>query len=605
MWVQDDKKRFLFALSIAVLFAANSAQKIIRAHLDPQVKAPTYTIEYDIPACRGTIYDSTGKKYPCAKSIPVWQYHLDPVDITNRQIWVKGEKSPRQPKAIVKTIADELKLDYQKVLAMASNFKNRYQYLAISSDREAHDHLVNSKMVSGVVVDDLQIRQFLHGRQLSHVLGSVNAEGVGNGGIEQKFNKQLTGVPGRVRGMKDVHGRELYERRMETIAPIPGADVYLTIDHNIQYEAETALASGVKEYGAAAGWCIVMDAKTGAVLAMASLPDFDPQTAGRASPEAKRNRCIDFNYEPGSVMKVITAASAVDAGMVKPETMYSTKRDDPKYYKLPGDGRHVWDPMMSVKNSIAKSSNIVVGKIGYDLGPEKLWTYMRRFGFGSQTGIELPGEQFGILRDWHKWDKATWSRAAIGQGLSVTGIQLASAYQAIANDGMRMQPYIVDKVVDASGEEVYRHPPTPVARAISAATAKKTRSMMLGVASPNGTARRAAIRGYSVAGKTGTAQKVVGGHYSDILFYASFCGIVPASDPRLVILVTLDFDQKRDSHQGGNSSGPIFRRIATAALRYLRIEPDRPEEITGFDDDDEFDQIMEERARGISNASHP
>ena len=196
-----------------------------------------------------------------------------------------------------------------------------------------------------------------------------------------------------------------------------------------------------------------------------------------------------------------------------------------------------------------------------------------------------------------------WSRAPIGQGVSVTAIQLCSAYQAIANNGLRMKPYIVDKIVDYRGEEIYRHTPTPAGRPIKESTAREMRKIMLGVASPAGTARRAAIRGYSVAGKTGTAQKVINGHYSDSLFRATFCGMVPASDPKLVILVTLDFDEKQKFHQGGNSSGPVFRRIAIGALRYLMIPPDRPEELSDFDDDDEYDRIMEERAQKIGNAA--
>ena len=403
--------------------------------------------------------------------------------------------------------------------------------------------------------------------------------------------------------MKDARGRELYDKRIVSIDPVPGADVFLTIDHNIQFEAEDALKWGVGEYGAGSGWCIVMDSRSGAVLAMASLPDFEPLAFGHVDDNARINRAIAFNYEPGSVMKVITAAAAVDCGFAGPGTVYRTNRDDPGYYRLPGDGSHVWDPTMTVKDAIVHSSNIVIGKLGYDLGPLRLWTYMKNFGFGAQTGIELPGEQYGILRNYKKWDKATWSRAAIGQGVSVTAIQLASAYQAIANDGVRMKPYIVDRIVSATGAETYRHVPVAAGRPIKAATAQTLRKMMLDVASPHGTARRAAIRGYSIAGKTGTAQKqLVGARgYAPGLYRASFCGMVPASDPRLVILVSLDFDQKTLYHQGGNSSGPVFRRIAMAALRYLMIPPDKPEELEEFEDDDEYARIMEERAKKYGN----
>jgi cell division protein FtsI/penicillin-binding protein 2 len=600
MPMRGENWRFWLPVGLLAAFAVYVSQQLVRAHIAPNVDSLDYTFEKSVNACRGSVFDAFGEKVPLVKSVPVWEYRLDPVDLTNRIVRVKGEKGPRSRAAIVRTISDALKLDYGKVMAMAENAAKRYQFLAVSSDPVAHRILADSKLVSGIVIEDTQVRQYLHGRLMSHVLGSVNAEGVGSAGIELKYDRWLSGVPGKIRGMKNARGAELYDRRKEAIPPIPGSSVFLTIDHNLQYEAETALQWGVREYGAGSGWCLVMDSATGAVLAMASLPDFDPLLFGRARESAKVNRVTSFTFEPGSVMKVITAAAAIDAGMVGPDSLYSTNRDDDRYFRLPGDGRHVWEPRMSVKDAIVHSSNIVMGKIGYDLGPERLWTYMSKFGFGSKTGIELPGEECGILPYWKKWDKVKWSRAPIGQGVSVTAIQLASAYQAIANDGLRMQPYVVNRVTDRDGNDLYSHVPTPAGRPITAATARKVRAMMLGVASPDGTARRAAIRGYSVAGKTGTAQKVIDGRYSDTLFRATFCGIVPAGKPRIVVLVTLDFDENRLYHQGGNSAAPIFRRLATAALRYLMVEPDRPDEIDEYDED-EFDRIMEERAKKLDN----
>ena len=256
---------------------------------------------------------------------------------------------------------------------------------------------------------------------------------------------------------------------------------------------------------------------------------------------------------------------------------------------------------MTIRDALVHSSNIVIGKLAYDFGPRRLYEYLKKFGFGAKTGIELPGEQFGILPNPHKraWDKASQSRAGIGQFVAVTAIQLAGAYQAIANDGVRMRPYVVDRVVRADGSEAYRSVPTPVGRPISAASARATREMMLDVASPRGTARRAAIRGYSVAGKTGTAQKQIPGGrgYYPGLYRATFCGIVPAGDPELVVLVTLDFEARTRFHQGGNSAGPVFKRVATAALRYLMVPPDRPEELEEADDADAFADMMEERGR--------
>ncbi len=591
--------RFWIPVALLLAFSAYTSQKLVRAHVDPNVASLNYSIKIELPGRRGSIYDAFGKSCPLAKSVPVWEYRLDPLSLTNRIVRRKGEP-PRPPEAICKTIATALGIDYRKVLKMVRGEKRpgwRDQYLATSSDPDVYRTLSDSKLVAGVKIENRQVRQYLHRRSLSHVLGSVNAQGVGSAGIEQKYDKFLAGVPGKVLGMRDALGRELYDKRIVSIDPIPGADIYLTIDHNIQYEAETALADGMQEFGAAAGWCLVMDSRTGAVLALASYPDFDPIRFGTASDSSKINRVCNFTYEPGSVMKVITAAAGIDAGLVGPDSLYTTNRDDERYYRLPGDGRHVWEPRMSVRDAIVHSSNIVIGKLGSDLGPKRLWGYMKAFGFGARTGIELPGEETGILPHYAKWDRVKWSRAPIGQGVAVTAIQLASAYQAIANDGLRMRPYIVKKVVSPNGAELVHNEPEAVGRPITAATARKMREVMEGVASPMGTARRAAIRGYSVAGKTGTAQKVVNRRYSDSLFYATFCGMVPASEPRIVVLVTLDFEERRRFHQGGNSAAPIFRRLSTAALRYLMIPPDRPDELTEFGDEDEFDRIMSERAK--------
>lgn len=598
MAMRGENWRFWTPVLLLLLFAAYSSQKLVRAHVDPHVDDINYIITRELPGCRGSIYDSFGREYPLVKSVPVWEYRLDPVALTNRVVRRKGEE-PRSRDQIVRTIAEALGLDPGIVKRMALNTKKRYQYLATSYDPAAHDILCDSHRVAGVIIEDRQVREYFHGRRLSHVLGSVNVANVGSAGIEQRYNRDLTGVPGKIRGMKDALGHEIYDRRIEEVPPIPGADVYLTVDHNIQYEAESALRDGLEKFGAGSGWCVVMDSRTGAVLAMASFPDFDPLAYGRAPESAKVNRVTNFTYEPGSVMKVITASAGIDSGLVRADSLYTTNRDDDRYYRLPGDGSHVWEPRMTVKDAIVHSSNIVIGKLGCDLGPKRLWTYMKAFGFGERTGIELPGEESGILPDWRKWDKVKWSRAPIGQGVAVTAMQLCSAYQAIANDGIRMRPYIVDKVVAHDGKELYSHAPVIASRPVSAETARTMRDVMLGVASPSGTARRAALKGYSVAGKTGTAQKVVDGRYSDHLFRATFCGIVPASRPRLVILVSLDFDSRQKFHQGGNSSGPIFRRIAMATLRYLMVPPDRPDELEDGMEEDELDRIIEERAQKL------
>ena len=611
MKMRGENVRFWLPVIALSAFAAYISTRLVLTHLDEDTVAPKYVFERELAARRGSIYDGGESACPLVKSVPMWEYRMDPVDLTTRVVRVKGA-APRTHEAIVRTISSALDIDYETTLARSRNYANRYQFLALSADPDAHRILADSKAVTGVAIIDRQPRNYLHGRRLSHVIGSVNSQNQPSSGIELKFDKELSGVPGRIRGKRDALGRELYDKRIETIAPVPGADIHLTVDHNLQYEVETALAAGIKEYGAGSGWCVVLDVETGAVLALASQPDFHPLSYGRTSDAAKVNRVTSYTYEPGSVMKVITAAAAIDAGFVRPDSLYSTKRDEEGYYRLPGDGSYVWEPRMTVKDAIVHSSNIVIGKLGFDFGPERLYAGMRGFGFGQRTGIELPGEEVGIVHKPENWDLATRSRAAIGQGVTVTALQLASAYQAIANGGVRMKPYIVDRIVDADGAERMHAEPKVVGRPISAETSETIRKMMLDVASPEGTARRAAIRGYSVAGKTGTAQKSGGRRgYLPGLYRATFCGIVPSGvvkrDPddalpapaRFVVLVTLDFDEKRKYHQGGNSAAPVFRRITTAALRYFAVEPDKPEELMDYLDDDEFDRIMDERADAV------
>lgn len=628
MPMRGENVRFWLPVVVLCLFASHSAQKLIRTHLDEStVVAPNYNYERKVPAKRGSIFVQGGSKAPLARSVPVWEYHLDPVALTNavaaNRVWPSFEHvdaatgktvrerapRPRTYEEVVRTITTKLGLDYRTVYAKSLNTNNRYQYLSQSLDQRTHDILTNRRFVAGVAVDKRYRRQYLQGNRLAHVIGSVNRENVGSAGIEQRFDRELTGIPGVVRGKKDARGNDLYDRRIETVAPIAGSDIYLTVDQNLQFEAETALAEGIKTYGAGAGWCIILDVRTGAVLAMASQPDFNPIGFGRTPDKAKVNRAVAYNYEPGSVMKVITAAAAIDAGFRRPDSLYSTDRYEEGYYRLPGDGSHVWEPRMSLKDAIVHSSNIVIGKLGCDFGPERLWTYMRAFGFGQKCGIELPGEETGILNSWRRWDKASWSRVPIGHAVSVTALQVASAYQAIANDGLRCRPYIVDSIVASDGTVRQQHVVEPAGRPISKESSRAIREMMLGVAAKGGTARRAAIRGYSIAGKTGTAQKANGrGGYAPGLYCATFCGIVPSgvvrrypedaapAEARIVVLVTLDFDTCTRYHQGGNSAAPVFKRIATSALRYLAIEPDRPNELLEYMDDDEFDRIMDERA---------
>ena len=592
----NERRRFWAVVALLLAGAVGIGYLLVMVHLrlvDISAREPRYWFTREIPGLRGGIYSGAEDKQPFACSVPVWEYHVDPRSV---KINPKSAKErPHKREEVVHIVADALKMDVNKVREAFWRVDSRYVYLGISDDDEAHRILTDSSKVSGLAVDERQVRRYPQGRMLSHVLGFVSKDPdnpTGAGGIEMRYERYLKGKVGRVKGMRDARGFEIRERRMVDVDPTPGANVYLTIDHNVQDIVETALYDGFTNCQAKAGWAIVLDARKGSIMAMATYPTFEPENYNKVGELTKKNRCVSENLEPGSVMKTITACAVLNERMVSPDTMISTARNDPDYFRLPGDRSHKWEPFMSVRDGLVHSSNIVYGKLGYRLGPKRLWSYFKAFGFGKKTGIDLPGEETGILPNWDKWDKASWSRAPIGQFVAVTPIQMAVAYGAVANGGRLMKPYVVDRIVSHDGEVIFRNEPEEVARPITAETASRVREMMLGVAMKGGTARRAAVKGYSVAGKTGTAQMKSGKGYSSTNYNASFIGIVPASDPAFVVLVTYQQPEHCSSykyheatglplynHQGGVCAAPVFSRITAAVTRYLGIEPDKQEEL--------------------------
>lgn len=586
--------RFYFPVVVLLLVAAYSSYSLVKAHFIIDVdKLPQYDFYDEILPVRGGIYCSAFGRdpYPLVRSMPAWRYRLDPVLMKKSKVIPPGEETPRSPKAQARTIATQLGLPPGKVFAMLDKPKGegyQNQYLGVSDSKKVHDILNNKSIVAGVKIEETYFRKYFESNRLSHVIKGVN----------EKYNKFLCGTRGEIRGKRDARGNLIKDKIELNIPPKHGADVVLTVDNFLQKTVEEELSQGAVEYGAGSGWCVILDVKTARVLAMATYPGLDLSKKYGDKDPATMNRVIGHVYEPGSVMKVITAAAAIDCGFARSDTRYSTKRDEKdsrgvfKYYRLPNDS-HQMSPIITLRDAIVESSNIVIGKLGYDMGPKRVYEYMSRFGFGRQVGLDLPGEERGVLRDYRKWDKATWSRVPIGQGVSVTPIQMASAYQTIANGGIRKKPYIVDKIIDGQKNDFLKRQEDPGESVIKASTAYTLREMMLGVATTEGTARRAKVKGYSVAGKTGTAQKTKQGvrGYLSGLYVATFCGIVPSgvvkrySDdaepvpPEIVVLVSLDFDEKRKYHAGGNSAGPIFKRITEKAMRYLEIMPDRIDEL--------------------------
>ncbi|MGN0853170.1 MAG: peptidoglycan D,D-transpeptidase FtsI family protein [Kiritimatiellia bacterium] len=577
--------------------------RLTMLHLDlvaNKPKAPGYVFHRVTQGIRGSIYSSTG--VPLAKTMTVWDYYVDAKAASQNPFNPKKPVDPAKRMDNIRRVSETLGISLAKVMDAFARVGNRHVYLTRSDDNEAHavlfptDPKLRKKRIYGLIAEEKQVRVYPQGRCASQVLGYVSKDptnSVGTAGLELKYERYLKGTPGEIHGTKDANGNEERILRDLDVTARPGCDIHLTIDNNIQYEVEKILAEGIASNRAEKGWAIVLSVKTGAILAMASYPDYEPENYNRfnSNKACYRNCTIDELYEPGSVMKTITACAVLNEGMVKPETVISTARNDDRYYRLPSDS-HRMEPFLTVTEALVHSSNVVFGKLGVDLGPTRLCRYMTDFGLGRKVGIELPGEIRGIIPNPAKWDKVKWSRAPIGQGIAVTALQLAAAYACIGNDGELLKPYLVERVVQADGDVVYQHERQAVKQVIDPEVARKVRSMMLGVAKKGGTARRAAIPGYTVAGKTGTAQMREGKGYSSTNYNASFIGIVPATRPEIVVLVTYQkpfycrsFKVHEETgiplynHQGGVCAAPVFRRIASMALRYLAVEPDIPEEI--------------------------
>jgi cell division protein FtsI/penicillin-binding protein 2 len=415
-------------------------------------------------------------------------------------------------------------------------------------------------------------RLYPNGAVGAQVLGFVNDDGVGQYGVEGRYAAELSGTPGRLVVARDPANRELALGLRAAVPAKNGDDLSLTIDLAVQNAVERELAAVVEREKASGGAIVVLDPKDGAVLAIASSPTYDPARVGSADAEALRNRAISWTYEPGSTMKAITVAAALDKGVVTPTTSYQ----DVGYAviggrKLCNAQCKVYGPT-TVTQILARSQNAGAVFVASRLGAADLNAYLKSFGFGQRTGVDLSAETGGIVRPLAEWYPVDLGTISFGQGLSVTPLQLASAYAAIANGGTLYRPYVVASRRDADGE--HRTAPVAVRRVISEETSATVVTMLTATVD-SGIANAAALRGYSVAGKTGTAQIPSDeGRYVDDAYISSFAGFVPAIDPRMVVVVVLEKPQSK--LLGTVPAMNTFKAIATDALRYARVQPDRP-----------------------------
>ncbi|VAW36050.1 Cell division protein FtsI [Peptidoglycan synthetase] [hydrothermal vent metagenome] len=412
-------------------------------------------------------------------------------------------------------------------------------------------------------------RRFYPNRNLAaNLIGFTGLDSDGLEGIEFLYDAYLRGSAVSVNAARDARGKLLVFEEPDD--SVQGMDVVLTIDKNLQYIAEKAIARTVKEYGAKAATAVVMDPYTGDVLAMANVPTFDPNEIGRYKPYQWRNRAVTDVFEPGSTLKAFLLAGAIEEGLVVPDDIFFCENG--KYNVMDrtfhDTKKHGW---LSARNIIRYSSNIGAIKIGERLGKENLYNYLKAFGFGDKTEVDLPGEARGRLRHYDKWSGVSLNTISFGQGISATALQLTTAMGAVANRGFLMKPRVVKEIRHMNGKTVKEFDPAIVRRVISEDTALTVTDILTGVTTPGGTGANAAIEGFKVAGKTGTAQKhsTEKRGYEAGKYVVSFLGFVPADDPRLVILVAVD--EPEHGFSGGGTAAPAFKEIATESLSYLGV----------------------------------
>lgn len=416
-------------------------------------------------------------------------------------------------------------------------------------------------------------RYYPNSEVASHVIGFTGLDPEGLEGIERRYDSTILGGTGYLVTERDALGRNVALKGTVVQNGAMGHNVNLTLDKNIQYIAEKELAKAVTNSGAKAGTAIVMDPNTGRVLAMSNFPTYNLNSHGDYASSVWRNRAVADSYEPGSTFKTFLIAAALEEKLVRPGDGINCEGGS---YAI--GGRTIHDThkygRLSVAEILKYSSNIGVAKIGSKLGASRLYSYLKNFGIGEKSGIDLPGETSGTLRQWSQWYGIDLATISFGQGVTASSVQLAAAFSAIANGGVLMKPYLVEKITDSDGNVVTTFGPQARRRVVSPETAKSVASMLEGVAADGGTGTNASVEGYRVAGKTGTAQKVdpITKGYSASKRTASFIGFVPARKPRLTILVMID--EPKTSPYGGVVAAPAFSAIALQSLCYLKVPPD-------------------------------
>jgi len=556
---------FLATAAGALLFTGYSAWlvelQIVRHEEYTGHAAAKNSIRQEIPARRGLILDRHGE--PLAANIPIRTVIADGSHISD-------------PKALAKLAAPILEMPEGE---LAETLATEKKYLVVRKELPEQKALELKKKMAkanlrGLYFEHDSERIYPNGSMLSHTLGFIDHTNTGVQGIEKTMNEYLKGRPGFRHIERDRTGRELVVYRGQERTPLDGYNVRLTIDMGLQAIVEEELANSYNELQPRSIVCILVDPKTGAILAMATNPCFDPAKIAEAEPEQMKNRAIIDMYEPGSTFKIVAMSAALNEKAVTPETAIYCENGRFHYGGKVLRDHHGYGNL-SVHDIMVKSSNIGSAKLAMKLGESKYYEYLRRFGFGERTGIELPGEIPGLVHPPHRWSALSITRIPMGHEIAVTPLQIAMAMAAVANGGTLMLPQIIHEVHDKQGRVISEFQASQVRRVIDAETAEAVKNALADVVSPNGTAPLAGVSGFGVAGKTGTAQRVdPNGGYTPGKYVVSFVGFMPADDPAFVGLVVVDDATVTGGlNYGGLVAAPIFSRVAEKVARHLDLVP--------------------------------
>ncbi|MBN2452819.1 MAG: penicillin-binding protein [Candidatus Omnitrophica bacterium] len=465
--------------------------------------------------------------------------------------------------AVAGKLSRILNLDRKYILERLSRDKGFIWIKRKITPRESDE--IKALKIKGIELIEESKRVYPDRTLACHILGAVNIDNNGLEGVENIYNRYLKGASGWLISTRDAKRKLLESYQFEFIPPKNGMNLVLTIDEVIQSIAERELRRAFEKHNAKAASIVVMDPRTGAILALANLPNFDLNDLNKRDPESLRNRAINDFYEPGSIFKVVTASALIEEGLVRLGDRVFCENGE---WKAGAKILHDVHPYgtLTFREVIEKSSNIGTVKFARLLGPEKMYKYIKAFGFTDRTGIDLPGEVVGINRPVEKWSKVSMNAIPMGQEVTVTAIQLAAAISIIANNGFYVKPRIVKEIVDESGEVVKSFPPIIERKIITPKTAVYMRHILNGVVE-NGTGRKAKVEEFRVGGKTGTAQKVENGTYSHSKFIASFIGFAPMEKPILAVAVSVD--QPRPVYYGGDVAAPVFKGVVGETLKYL------------------------------------